>query len=552
MDTPICDFVKEYADSGFSRFHMPGHKGREFLGCERYDITEIDGADVLSHADGIIKKSQENAAKLFGSGASFYSTEGSSQCIKTMLAVVQADYQKKFLHKKTDMMKKLCEARNTGMRPFGEKKITEKSGTMTERTYILAARNVHRSLIDALALLDLDVEFIYPKDADSICVSMVTPEDIRNYLENISDNTEIITCEAKNISENIEIITSEAQSISGNHEKNHIDKSYVDVKKKVLCQKESENNNKNTLPMAVYITSPDYLGNTADIKGISAVCEEYDIPLIVDNAHGAYQAFLDEKKYGDIHPIKSGAAICCDSAHKTLPVLTGGAYIHVSEKYRERLAPYVASYMTMFGSTSPSYLIMQSLDMCNRYLAEKFRQELSDCIMRIEKTKKVLAANNVRLMETEPLKIVIDTAAAGMEGEELADELREYRIECEYADKYFVVLMITPQNDEKDFERLEKWAADIKDKRDTKKKIEPEKLILHKAERVMSIREAAFSPYMKIKVSDACGSICASQTIACPPAIPIAVCGERIDQNMINIFEEYGIQYVNVVNYRYI
>ncbi len=59
MDTPICDFVNKYIDSDFSRFHMPGHKGKEFIGCERQDITEIDGADVLSHADGIIKKSQE-------------------------------------------------------------------------------------------------------------------------------------------------------------------------------------------------------------------------------------------------------------------------------------------------------------------------------------------------------------------------------------------------------------------------------------------------------------------------------------------------------------
>lgn len=202
------------------------------------------------------------------------------------------------------------------------------------------------------------------------------------------------------------------------------------------------------------------------------------------------------KKYGTVHPIQSGAAICCDSAHKTLPVLTGGAYIHVSEKYRERLAPHIASYMTIFGSTSPSYLIMQSLDMCNRYLDGKFRAELADCIKRIEKTKAVLAENNVSLMETEPLKIVIDTAAAGMEGDELADELRKYKIECEYADKYFVVLMITPQNDEKDFERLEKWASDTKDFRN-KKETCTQKLVLSRAERVMGIREAVFSPYKK-------------------------------------------------------
>lgn len=542
METPICDFVKEYADNGFSRFHMPGHKGRKFIGCEKYDITEIDGADVLSHADGIIKKSQENAAKLFGSGASFYSTEGSSQCIKTMLAVVFADYRRKLMYektdkpenlseaKKTDKSEKLCENKNTSARSFYENEIIEKPEAITERAYVLAARNVHKSMIDALALLDLDVEFIYPKDADSICVSMVTPADIMEYLEKVSDNTEIKTEEIKKILDNAR----------------RDDIKLSDTEQKNICGKD---NKRNTLPMAVYITSPDYLGNTADIEGISKVCEKYDIPLIVDNAHGAYQAFLDEEKYGNIHPIKSGAAICCDSAHKTLPVLTGGAYIHVSRKYKERFAPYVASYMTMFGSTSPSYLIMQSLDMCNRYIDEKIRHELSECIGRIEKTKKVLVENNVKLMETEPLKIVIDTAAAGMEGGKLAEELRKYKIECEYADKYFVVLMITPQNDEKDFERLEKWAVKTKYKRVAKKKIEPKKLILHRAERVMSIRKAAFSPYRKIKVSDAGGSICASQTIACPPAIPIAVCGERIDQNMISIFEEYGIDYVNVVSY---
>lgn len=423
METPICDFVKEYADNGFSRFHMPGHKGRKFIGGEKYDITEIDGADVLSHADGIIKKSQENAAKLFGSGASFYSTEGSSQCIKTMLAVVFADYRRKLLHektdkpenlseaKKTDKSEKLCENKNTSARPFCENEIIEKPEAITERAYVLAARNVHKSMIDALALLDLDVEFIYPKDADSICVSMVTPADIMEYLEKVSDNTEIKAEEIKKILDNAE----------------RDDIKLSDTEQKNICGKE---NKRNTLPMAVYITSPDYLGNTADIEGISKVCEKYDIPLIVDNAHGAYQAFLDEEKYGNFHPIKSGAAICCDSAHKTLPVLTGGAYIHVSRKYKERFAPYVASYMTMFGSTSPSYLIMQSLDMCNRYIDEKIRHELSECIGRIEKTKKVLVENNVKIVETEPLKIVIDTAAAGMEGDKLAEEFRKHKIEC--------------------------------------------------------------------------------------------------------------------------
>ena len=64
MNTPICDFVQNYAESGQLRFHMPGHKGKGMLGVESRDITEIEGADVLYRAKGIIKGSEENAARL--------------------------------------------------------------------------------------------------------------------------------------------------------------------------------------------------------------------------------------------------------------------------------------------------------------------------------------------------------------------------------------------------------------------------------------------------------------------------------------------------------
>ena len=78
METPICDFVEAYAASSSLRLHMPGHKGKEGLGPERLDITEIDGADVLYSAEGIIAESQLNASALFQSGKTLYSTEGSS------------------------------------------------------------------------------------------------------------------------------------------------------------------------------------------------------------------------------------------------------------------------------------------------------------------------------------------------------------------------------------------------------------------------------------------------------------------------------------------
>ena len=85
METPVADFVRRYADSGMIRAHMPGHKGKPFLGCETLDITEIQGADSLYEADDILWHSESCAGELFGSGRTVYSTEGSSQCIRAML-----------------------------------------------------------------------------------------------------------------------------------------------------------------------------------------------------------------------------------------------------------------------------------------------------------------------------------------------------------------------------------------------------------------------------------------------------------------------------------
>ena len=75
MNTPIADFVNNYARQEMSRFHMPGHKGAAFLGCETLDITEVKGADSLYEADGIIAESEANAAEIFGTGRTVYSTE---------------------------------------------------------------------------------------------------------------------------------------------------------------------------------------------------------------------------------------------------------------------------------------------------------------------------------------------------------------------------------------------------------------------------------------------------------------------------------------------
>ena len=140
MDTPICDYVKGYAHSDALRLHMPGHKGKGPLGVESLDITEIGGADVLYAAEGIIRRSQANAAALFGTGRTVYSAEGSSLCIRAMLYLA------------------MLQARADGKTPR-----------------IAAGRNAHKVFMTAAALLDLDIDWIYPTTQGTVLACDLTP-----------------------------------------------------------------------------------------------------------------------------------------------------------------------------------------------------------------------------------------------------------------------------------------------------------------------------------------------------------------------------------------
>ena len=286
MNTPIVDFVRRYAQQRTTRMHMPGHKGRGPLGCEELDITEIAGADELYEAEGIIAQSEANATQLFSTARTYYSTEGSSQCIRAMLHLALQ------------------------MRPA-------KAG----RPVLLAARNAHKALLYAAALLDFDIQWLWPAPdaAGALCTCPVEPEALSSALDELS---------------------AEGRT-----------------------------------PFGVYLTSPDYLGFVQDVAGLSAVCHAHGLPLLVDNAHGAYLHFLKE---GSRHPIQLGADLCCDSAHKTLPVLTGGAYLHLGPSVQADEAA-VRNALALFGSTSPSYLILQSLDAANAVLADSFREKLDIC-----------------------------------------------------------------------------------------------------------------------------------------------------------------------------
>lgn len=448
MNTPIADFVRRYADSGTLRAHMPGHKGVGPLGCEALDITEIRGADELYEPSGIIADSEKNASALFGAAATFYSTEGSSQCIRAMLALALYRWR----------------ARGGTGRPV-----------------ILAARNAHKAFLLAAALLDFDVRWLWPETEDfSLCRCPIGPEQVRAAMAGMDPP-----------------------------------------------------------PAAVYVTSPDYLGGMLDIAGIGVAAHERDVPLLVDNAHGAYLRFLP----GTRHPMELGADACCDSAHKTLPVLTGGAYLHIGPSAPPDFVKNAKSALALFGSTSPSYLILESLDLCNDALAGDLSRRMADCAARLEELRAVLRRRGWQVEDTDPLKLTVAAAASGWTGPELADALRQRGIECEYADPDFLVLMITNGNTESDFSRLESAFSAM----DPRKPLERPKLTMAPPVTARSIREAVLSPWETVAAEQAAGRVLAAPAVSCPPAVPPVVSGEVIAPDALAVFRHYGISTVQVV-----
>lgn len=451
MNTPIYDFVTEYITSDAARLHMPGHKGEKFLGCEDRDITEIAGADALYEAGGIIAESETNAAALFGTGRTMYSTEGSSQCIKAMLELAKRHWQ--------------CN-RKTGL----------------DRPVILAARNVHKAFLHAAILLDFEVVWLWRTEENpSLCSCEILPETVEDVLKKLGNKV-----------------------------------------------------------AAVYLTSPNYLGGMADISKMAEICHNQNTLLCVDNAHGAYLRFLEPS----LHPMDLGADLCCDSAHKTLPVLTGGAYLHISKTVPEYIAEFGKTAMELFGSTSPSYLVLQSLDLCNAYLAEGFGKELGVLSTEVERIKGILLGNGWQVERTDPLRITIK-APDGFSGKQMAELLRTNHVECEHADEDYLVCMVTAQNRPEDFRNLTETLNKNKYSYNARNKESipvPEHL-----EKKMTLREAYFSKGELLPAEQTLHRICRMPMASCPPAVPVVVPGEVINEKAIRCFRYYGIENIDVV-----
>ena len=420
MNTPIYSQLVKHKNLDFSPFHTPGHKNNFFKeNLFEFDFTELPDTDALYEADGIILETEKNLAKLFSAKRSFISSGGCSLAIQAMLKLA-------------------CQ--------HGKK--------------ILFARNIHRSAVNACALLGITPKWILPKSKNPLFTGVISPED---------------------------------------------------VEKEFL--KDSEIS-------ALYVTSPNYCGEITDIKSLSKLCRKHNKLLLVDNAHGSHLAFLKENQ----HPIHLGADMSACSLHKTLPVLTGGAVLNIANA---DFVENAKNAMSLFGSTSPSYPIMASIDLCCQYMSEKGMNEYQQLEQRVLQIKAL--AKNHGIIQPEGLCDNTRICIATPNIENQIEFFHSHKIEPEFCDGKNAVLICTPFNSERDFQRLEKALSEIHGQND----IMPFTFTLPKT--ALTPREAILAESEIIPVEKAVGRISADSACPCPPGVPVVMPGEIIDENILSL-----------------
>lgn len=484
----LLDRLEEYNDKNIVPMHMPGHKRNTdiFSMGSPYgiDITEIDGFDNLHNPTGILKESMDRAAGWYNCAKTWYLVNGSS--VGLMAAVLA---------------------------------LTDRRGA------ILAARNCHISVYNAIYENELYPVYTYPKFVDNLGISHgISPED---------------------------------------------------VEKLLFVNKVDNYNNSNCGKIgAVIITSPTYEGNISDVRSIADIVHGYGIPLIVDEAHGAHF------KYSDSFPqsaLELGADVVVQSIHKTLPAFTQTALLHVGKAAldREKYIHKIDRYLNILQTTSPSYLLMSSIDSCLELLnSDKGKAMMEDYVCRLDRLRSSIdMLSAIKAAPSDDIsKIVIYAVNGDLQGKQLYDILlRQYGIQPEMASHRYVTLMTSAADKQEYYDRFLAALIDI----DAKLAAKPEYAAgpdrqtglpaVSEAGVAADLTSAAYYmpfPQAEIKLNpydalnaqceqmpykQSAGRISASDVCIYPPGIPLVYPGEIINEKIIGIIENSLIQGLEVI-----
>ena len=446
----ILEKLKRYQKLNFTPMHMPGHKRNidcgDYLGelCASLDITEIDGFDNLHKPQGILAESMKKASELWESHESFFLVGGSTCGILASIrsAVCNGDE-------------------------------------------IIVARNCHKSVYNAIELLELNAHFVLPTiDEDFGIYGSIAPEQINFALKKFPNSKLVI------------------------------------------------------------LTSPTYEGIISDIKGICKIAHNYGIPVLVDEAHGAHLSFYNFPKGA----IKSGADIVVQSLHKTLPSLTQTAIAHLNSDLIS--CDSLANELSIFQTSSPSYLLLASIDGCVNLIKEQgeilFNQWEMALNLFCETAKELknlsvlgYGFDNIKshkcIFDFDNSKIVISTINTNLSGTSVAKMLREnYKIEVEMASAQYLIAMTGLGDKPENILKLASAVLEI-DKRCEHKKVKGPSPIISTLPKInYKASKALKLPNQNISIDKACNKTSAEYVWAYPPGIPIIVPGEKINQEIIN------------------
>jgi arginine decarboxylase len=452
---PVLDTLVRYAAGDILPLHTPGHKRGRFApprlkelwgeAVWRLDLPSMTATDNLQHPQGCLIEAQALAAELFGADATYFLTGGSSQAVSAMFLTAA---------------------------PPG--------------STVLMPRNVHRSVVNALALSGAVPKFL-PHGVLADCGALGV---------DAATITHALDTEA-NVS-------------------------------------------------AVFLTRPSYYGLARDLGEVVKLCRQRNVLLLVDEAHGAHLGICPAG--GPESALAAGADLVAQSWHKTLGSLVGSAVLHRGSG--SRVDPFrLQSALNLLHSTSASFLLLASLDAVRQRLAHDGREVFARTVAEVrELAAKINALPGLRVLSAEgderlaghrcdPLRMVVSVRETGWNGYDVERLIRnEFSIEDEMADWFNVVLVLGPGDDPIALERFLNAMKHVAAKpraADAQQESASQWLQPPIPTLAMTPREAALATSEAVPLARCAGRVCAETVAFYPPGIPFLMPGERITADII-------------------
>lgn len=461
MSKDIFDNLLKYKDSDYYPWHMPGHKRHLDNGMGnpyKIDITEIDNFDNLHHPLEIIRDAMDYAKEVYGTKETFYLVNGSTVGILASISSV-------------------CQR--------GDQ--------------ILIERNCHKSVYNAIRLLELDPLYIYPE---------------YNKEYNLYGGIDI---------KNIEQLLEENKNIK-----------------------------------AIVLTSPSYEGIVIHIKEVSLLTKEKDIALIVDEAHGAHFLFGENFPKS---AIECGADLVIQSLHKTLPSLTQTALLHVCSNRVS--VDKIKDYLSLYQTSSPSYVFMASINYCIDYCQNNKKQFAAYQKLLFEYRNKFnelyyihlinyLDVASYKAFDYDQSKLVFSVKGTNMNGKKLSQILlNDYHLQMEMAEMDYVVAITSVLDTREGFQRLYEAlkAIDSHLEKDERQNNIP--IYQGGNNKVLLPSLAAKSKMEIVKIKESIERISGIYVYLYPPGIPLLVPGEVISPKIIDqilYYVENGLNIIGIEN----